>query len=71
MAWDEQAMEHATETIVWGLMNRDIHPRQIDSLSPEQLTDGFHLLTGTDPLPRTDDFSPAPGEHWWERGSPR
>lgn len=60
--WGEQAMEHAAETIVWGLMDRDIYPRQIGSLSLEQLTEGLRLLTGTDPLPSTDDFSPAPGE---------
>lgn len=37
------------------LMDQNIHPLQIGYRSPEQLTEAFRLLTGTDPLPRTDD----------------
>ncbi len=54
--WDERAVEHAAETITWGLMDQDMRLIQIGSPSPEQLTEGFRLLTGTDPLPKTDDF---------------
>ncbi len=59
--WRERAAEHAAETIMWGLMDRDINPFQIGYRKPDQLTDGFRLLTGTDPLPRTENSSSAQG----------
>jgi hypothetical protein len=61
VAWHQRAWEHAAETMTWGLMDRNINAIQIGYLGPEQLSEAFRLLTGTDPLPRIEDFSPAPG----------
>ena len=61
MGWDERAAEHAADTIAWGLMDRHMIMFKIGLPSPEQLTESFHLLTDTDPLPKTDDFSPSAG----------
>jgi hypothetical protein len=62
VAWRERAVEHAADTMAWGLLDRDLIMLHIGSPSPEQLTEGFRMLTNTDPLPRTDDFRPAGGE---------
>jgi len=59
--WDERAVEHAAETLAWGLMDRDLAVIQIGSPTAEQLTDDFRLLTGIDPLIKTDDFFPTFG----------
>ncbi len=69
VTWREQAWEHAAETITWGLMDRDINALQIGYLGPEQLSEGFRLLTGTDPLPRTDVFPPGSDGQQLGRGS--
>jgi hypothetical protein len=59
VAWKQRAIEHAADTIAWGLMDRDIPMYRIDRPSPDHLTTGFRILTGIDPLPRTDEYSPT------------
>ena len=47
--WNERGNEQAAEAIAWGLMD---HPftTMIPNASPEELSAGFHLLTGTEPI---------------------
>jgi hypothetical protein len=52
LPWDEKGVEHAADTIAWGLMDRDIVMLRIGQPTEEELTEGFRILTGTDPLPR-------------------
>lgn len=54
LAWDENGVEHAADTIAWGLMDRDIEMLRLGQPTAEELTRGFRLLTGTDPLPKAD-----------------
>jgi hypothetical protein len=51
--WDQRAIEHAADTIVWGLMDHEIAMWRIGNPTPDQLTTGFRILTGTDPLPKS------------------
>ena len=55
--WHRRAIEHAADTIAWGLMDREMRVLAIGDPDRESLVVGFRILTGTDPLPRTDDFS--------------
>ena len=54
LPWDENGLEHAADTIAWGLMDRDIEMLRIGQPTPEELTEGFRILTGTDPLAKTE-----------------
>lgn len=54
VAWDQRAGEHAAETIAWGLMDREMPMPRIGDPSPDELATNFGILTGIDPLPRTD-----------------
>lgn len=55
VAWDRRAVEHAAETISWGLMDREVRMLMIGNPDPEHLAAGFRILTGRDPQPRTDE----------------
>jgi hypothetical protein len=60
--WEQRAVEHAADTIAWGLMDRELLLlRTTGRPSREDLAAGFRILTSTDPLPRTDEFSPQNG----------
>lgn len=50
LGWADQAHEHAADAIAWGLMDRNIHMLRIDDPSPRHLSEGFRILTGTDPI---------------------
>ena len=52
LPWDENGLEHAADTIAWGLMDRDIEMLRVGQPSDDQLAEGFRMLTGIDPLPR-------------------
>jgi hypothetical protein len=52
LAWDQNGLEHAADTIAWGLMDRDIEMLRIGQPTADELAEGFHILTGIDPLPR-------------------
>ena len=52
LPWDEIGVEHAADTIAWGLMDRDIEMLRIGQPTSEQLAEGFGILTGIDPLPK-------------------
>jgi len=52
LPWDQNGLEHAADTIAWGLMDRDIEMLRIGQPTPEALTVGFRILTGIDPLPK-------------------
>lgn len=55
--WDRRAVEHAADTIAWGLMDREMRMLAIGDPSREELVVGFRILTDTDPLARTDEYS--------------
>lgn len=57
VAWDRRAIEHAADTIAWGLMDREMRMLAIGDPTRDELVVGFRILTGTDPLPKTDHFS--------------
>ncbi len=50
IAWDHRAIEHAAETIAWGLMDHDMRMLQIGYPSSEELIERFRILTDTEPL---------------------
>ena len=52
LPWDENGLEHAADTIAWGLMDRDIEMLRVGQPSADQLAEGFRMLTGIDPVPR-------------------
>lgn len=52
LPWDENGVEHAADTIAWGLMDRDIEMLRVGQPPADQLAQGFRILTGIDPLPR-------------------
>jgi len=54
VAWHRRGVEHAVDTIAWGLMDCDVRMVRIGSPGAEVLTTGFRILTGTDPLHKTD-----------------
>ena len=47
--WNERGNEQAAEAIAWGLMDHPI-TTMIPTALPEELSAGFHLLTGTEPI---------------------
>lgn len=47
--WEERAVEHAAETIAWGVQRDPVVPR-ID-IAPDELAARFRLLTGEEPVP--------------------
>ncbi len=55
--WDRRAVEHAADTIAWGLMDRETIMLRIGRPSADHLTTGFRMLTGVTPLHQTDDVS--------------
>ncbi|MDH3680883.1 MAG: hypothetical protein OEV40_13135 [Acidimicrobiia bacterium] len=57
--WDQRSIEHAAEAMTWGLMDRDIVMVRLGYPSSDRLANGFRILTGTDPLPRTDEYLPT------------
>ena len=52
LPWVQNGLEHAADTIAWGLMDRDIEMLRIGQPTPNELAEGFAILTGMDPLPR-------------------
>jgi hypothetical protein len=48
--WSERAVEHAAETIAWGLLDQPFAPIFIGRPSASELTASFRLLTGAEPL---------------------
>lgn len=52
-AWERRGVEHAAETIAWGLMDCDVRMLRIGNPGPEDLATGFRILTDIDPLPKT------------------
>lgn len=62
--WVERAVEHAADTIAWGLMDREILMSRlgIPSPTPDHLATGFGILAGTQPLPRTDQRQSTPDQ---------
>ncbi len=52
LPWDQNGVEHAADTIAWGLMNRDIEMLRIGQPTADELAEGFRILTGIDPLPK-------------------
>jgi hypothetical protein len=49
-AWSDRAVEHAAETITWGLLDEPFAPIFIGRPSNFELTRDFRLLTGVAPL---------------------
>ncbi len=50
LPWDERAIERAAETIAWGLLDQPFAPIFIGRPSVAELTEGFRLLTGVEPI---------------------
>lgn len=48
--WSDRAVEHAAETIAWGLMDHPVYVLRIGGPSTDELTEGFELLTGVAPI---------------------
>ena len=57
--WDERGTEHAADIISWALCDQGTGIRlpSIPRNAPDQLADGYELLTG-DPLPQLSDPPP-------------
>jgi hypothetical protein len=56
--WIERAVEHAADAVAWGLLDRDMLMYRTGSPNPDHLATGFRILTGTEPLPKTDEYAP-------------
>ena len=52
LPWVQNGLEHAADTIAWGLMDRDIEMLRIGQPTSDELAEGFAILTGIDLLPR-------------------
>jgi hypothetical protein len=52
LPWEENGVEHAADTIAWGLMDRDVQMLRIGQPTAGQLAEGFAILTGIEPLPK-------------------
>lgn len=48
--WEQRGVEWAADTIAWGLLDGPFSPSQLGSPSEPELTEGFRLLTGLQPL---------------------
>lgn len=48
--WEQRGLEHATETLMWGLIDTPIGLWRLNFPRPDQLAAGYRLLTGSDPL---------------------
>jgi hypothetical protein len=48
--WHERGAEHASEILVWGLMDRPVVPGHIDDNSCDELLAGYLVLVGEAPL---------------------
>ncbi len=48
--WHERGAEHASEILVWGLMDRPVVPGHIDQNSCDELLAGYLALVGEAPL---------------------
>ena len=56
--WGRRGVEWAAETLAWGLKGTGTSPVNLASPPCQSLTDGFHILTGAEPLtqcPSPDD----------------
>jgi hypothetical protein len=52
--WHQRGAEHAADIIAWALMDRDVWMYRIRPNDPSSLLAGYQLLTGRQPLGRSD-----------------